>query len=249
MSSWASSRSTTRPTSRRRPSRGASLSAARAKAHRLCPSAPLIVSGPPLEGPIPLDRVSRLAPSLRIEWSAGRRPCTRARDLVPPYISVARVMRGRSGRRRQIPATHQSPSYQRLPSALERLPAASADLRLADHVATVVSGKEDRIAAASAPHQIVAARRRPEGMIVRSVRHPAVPRPPRGDWLSRLERAVHIREVTGSNPVSPTTPPARAGISARRGYCRTARLGRENRSLQPAITRVGPRAHRSRDRP
>ena len=25
-----------------------------------------------------------------------------------------------------------------------------------------------------------------------------------GDWLSRLERAVHIREVTGSNPVSPT---------------------------------------------
>ena len=34
-----------------------------------------------------------------------------------------------------------------------------------------------------------------------------------GDWLSRLERAVHIREVTGSNPVSPTTPasPARSG--------------------------------------
>ena len=27
-----------------------------------------------------------------------------------------------------------------------------------------------------------------------------------GDWLSWLERAVHIREVTGSNPVSPTTP-------------------------------------------
>src|SRR6266545_6973017 len=27
---------------------------------------------------------------------------------------------------------------------------------------------------------------------------------PSGDWLSRLERAVHIREVTGSNPVSPT---------------------------------------------
>ena len=26
----------------------------------------------------------------------------------------------------------------------------------------------------------------------------------RGDWLSRLERTVHIREVTGSNPVSPT---------------------------------------------
>jgi hypothetical protein len=26
-----------------------------------------------------------------------------------------------------------------------------------------------------------------------------------GDWLSRLERTVHIREVTGSNPVSPTT--------------------------------------------
>ena len=25
-----------------------------------------------------------------------------------------------------------------------------------------------------------------------------------GDWLSRLERTVHIREVTGSNPVSPT---------------------------------------------
>ena len=28
---------------------------------------------------------------------------------------------------------------------------------------------------------------------------------PRGDWLSWLERTVHIREVTGSNPVSPTT--------------------------------------------
>lgn len=26
-----------------------------------------------------------------------------------------------------------------------------------------------------------------------------------GDWLSWLERTVHIREVTGSNPVSPTT--------------------------------------------
>jgi hypothetical protein len=26
----------------------------------------------------------------------------------------------------------------------------------------------------------------------------------KGDWLSRLERTVHIREVTGSNPVSPT---------------------------------------------
>ena len=25
-----------------------------------------------------------------------------------------------------------------------------------------------------------------------------------GEWLSRLERTVHIREVTGSNPVSPT---------------------------------------------
>src|SRR5918994_134893 len=30
----------------------------------------------------------------------------------------------------------------------------------------------------------------------------------RGDWLSRLERTVHIREVTGSNPVSPTIPAA-----------------------------------------
>ena len=29
---------------------------------------------------------------------------------------------------------------------------------------------------------------------------------PMGDWLSWLERTVHIREVTGSNPVSPTTP-------------------------------------------
>ena len=28
---------------------------------------------------------------------------------------------------------------------------------------------------------------------------------PMGDWLSWLERTVHIREVTGSNPVSPTT--------------------------------------------
>jgi hypothetical protein len=27
---------------------------------------------------------------------------------------------------------------------------------------------------------------------------------PMGDWLSWLERTVHIREVTGSNPVSPT---------------------------------------------
>ncbi len=26
-----------------------------------------------------------------------------------------------------------------------------------------------------------------------------------GEWLSRLERSVHIREVTGSNPVSPTS--------------------------------------------
>ena len=29
--------------------------------------------------------------------------------------------------------------------------------------------------------------------------------PSTGDWLSWLERTVHIREVTGSNPVSPTT--------------------------------------------
>ena len=29
-----------------------------------------------------------------------------------------------------------------------------------------------------------------------------------GDWLSRLERTVHIREVTGSNPVSPTIAPS-----------------------------------------
>jgi hypothetical protein len=28
-----------------------------------------------------------------------------------------------------------------------------------------------------------------------------------GDWLSWLERTVHIREVTGSNPVSPTIHP------------------------------------------
>lgn len=26
-----------------------------------------------------------------------------------------------------------------------------------------------------------------------------------GDWLSWLERCVHIAEVTGSNPVSPTS--------------------------------------------
>ena len=32
---------------------------------------------------------------------------------------------------------------------------------------------------------------------------------PWGDWLSWLERTVHIREVTGSNPVSPTTHPPR----------------------------------------
>ena len=31
-----------------------------------------------------------------------------------------------------------------------------------------------------------------------------------GDWLSWLERAVHIREVTGSNPVSPTIVNPRA---------------------------------------
>ncbi len=30
-----------------------------------------------------------------------------------------------------------------------------------------------------------------------------------GEWLSRLERTVHIREVTGSNPVSPTPNPLR----------------------------------------
>ncbi len=37
----------------------------------------------------------------------------------------------------------------------------------------------------------------------------------KGDWLSRLERAVHIREVTGSNPVSPTThsPDVAPGIT------------------------------------
>ena len=33
------------------------------------------------------------------------------------------------------------------------------------------------------------------------------PDSPMGDWLSWLERTVHIREVTGSNPVSPTTFP------------------------------------------
>ena len=36
------------------------------------------------------------------------------------------------------------------------------------------------------------------------VRRPVRRRDLSGDWLSRLERAVHIREVTGSNPVSPT---------------------------------------------
>ena len=38
----------------------------------------------------------------------------------------------------------------------------------------------------------------------RRIRRPVRCRDPRGDWLSRLERTVHIREVTGSNPVSPT---------------------------------------------
>jgi hypothetical protein len=33
---------------------------------------------------------------------------------------------------------------------------------------------------------------------------------PMGDWLSWLERTVHIREVTGSNPVSPTINPPSA---------------------------------------
>jgi hypothetical protein len=37
---------------------------------------------------------------------------------------------------------------------------------------------------------------------------------PWGDWLSRLERPVHIRKVTGSNPVSPTIRFARPGARA-----------------------------------
>jgi hypothetical protein len=39
---------------------------------------------------------------------------------------------------------------------------------------------------------------------------------PMGDWLSWLERTVHIREVTGSNPVSPTISfyPARSMLRA-----------------------------------
>ena len=37
-----------------------------------------------------------------------------------------------------------------------------------------------------------------------------------GDWLSWLERAVHIREVTGSNPVSPTTVTSMEAGSARK---------------------------------
>src|SRR3989304_4534652 len=41
-----------------------------------------------------------------------------------------------------------------------------------------------------------------------------------GDWLSRLERTVHIREVTGSNPVSPTIHPP------------SPRPGRRGRSLR-----------------
>ena len=39
----------------------------------------------------------------------------------------------------------------------------------------------------------------------RLVRRPVRAATSSGDWLSRLERTVHIREVTGSNPVSPTT--------------------------------------------
>jgi hypothetical protein len=44
---------------------------------------------------------------------------------------------------------------------------------------------------------------------------------PWGDWLSRLERPVHIRKVTGSNPVSPTTPFPRpdGAWAARRCAC------------------------------
>jgi hypothetical protein len=40
-----------------------------------------------------------------------------------------------------------------------------------------------------------------------------------GDWLSRLERTVHIREVTGSNPVSPTTSPPHLTARAARRQC------------------------------
>ena len=47
------------------------------------------------------------------------------------------------------------------------------------------------------------------------VRRPVRCRDVRGDWLSRLERAVHIREVTGSNPVSHTTVTSIEAGSAR----------------------------------
>ena len=39
-----------------------------------------------------------------------------------------------------------------------------------------------------------------------------------GGWLSWLERAVHIREVIGSNPIPPTTPDPRQEF--RRGFLR-----------------------------
>ena len=47
----------------------------------------------------------------------------------------------------------------------------------------------------------------------------------RGDWLSRLERAVHIREVTGSNPVSPTTSSRTIGPPSAAAWS-TSRIGR-----------------------
>ena len=74
----------------------------------------------------------------------------------------------------------------------------------------------------------------------------------RGDWLSRLERAVHIREVTGSNPVSPTTSDAAAwsacgrpgGAAVREGQgtgcARRARCAGRREGHQPVL-RVEPR--------
>lgn len=45
-----------------------------------------------------------------------------------------------------------------------------------------------------------------------------------GEWLSRLERTVHIREVAGSNPASPTSEAPHL-----RGFCVGVTLGRPSR--------------------
>jgi hypothetical protein len=58
-----------------------------------------------------------------------------------------------------------------------------------------------------------------------------------GEWLSRLERSVHIREVTGSNPVSPTGFPQQCpGICLPSPFFQGALSVPSTTTLDPTIT-------------